>query len=117
MLERLPTLTRAKFASPHLFTHYLVSQALGVLLLVAAGLKVYGLGIDPVGRAGVFSAPALQFLLMAFEVFLGLWLLWGRQPLGAWLTGLFTDLPLADGGGMGVCLPRGDDLALSFRQR
>ena len=59
-----------------------------MFLLTAAGLKLYGLGVDPVSRMGVFSGPALQFLIVAFEIFLGVWLISGKAPLGAWLAAL-----------------------------
>jgi len=53
---------------------------------MAACLKVYGRGVDPVASSGIFSAPAFQFLIVAFEIFLGVWLLSGLHRLGAWLT-------------------------------
>ena len=49
------------------------------------GVRV-GHWTDPVARTGIFSAPAFQFLVIAFEVFLGFWLLSGLKPIGAWLT-------------------------------
>jgi hypothetical protein len=58
---------------------------LGLLLLLAAELKIYGFGVDPVARLGVFSTPAFQFLVIAFEVLLGIWLLSGKQSAGAWI--------------------------------
>src|SRR5437879_907065 len=64
----------------------LLSRGLGLLLLTAAGLKLYGLGIEPVSRMGIFSAPAFQFLVIVFEISLGAWLLSGKLPSGAWLT-------------------------------
>ena len=59
-------------------------------MLTAAGLKAYGFGVDPVARTGIFSAPAFQFLVILFEVGLGVWLLSGKQQLGAWLAVLVT---------------------------
>jgi hypothetical protein len=69
-----------------------VARLLALLLLAAAGLKLNGLAVDPVGRIGLFSLPAFQIAVVEFELFLAIWLLWGRQPLGSWVTalGVFT---------------------------
>lgn len=69
-----------------------VARLLALLLLAAAGLKLNGLAVDPVGRMGLFSLPAFQIAVIEFELFLAAWLLWGRQPLGSWATaiGIFT---------------------------
>jgi hypothetical protein len=69
-----------------------VSRVLALLLLMAAGLKLSGLAVDPVGRMGLFTAPAFQIAVIQFEIFLAVWLLWGRLPLGSWATalGVFT---------------------------
>ncbi|MBI3822072.1 MAG: hypothetical protein HY289_05250 [Planctomycetes bacterium] len=61
-----------------------------MLLLLAAGLKIYGFGVDPVARSGIFSAPAFQFLIIAFELTLGVWLLSAWQQIGSWLAVLVT---------------------------
>lgn len=61
-----------------------------MLLLTAAVLKGFGMGADPVARSGVFSAPVFQFLVLAFEILLGFWLLSGTQPIGSWLVVLAT---------------------------
>lgn len=63
---------------------------MGVLLLAAAGLKAYGLAVDPVGGVGPFSSPVFQVAVTELEILLGIWLLWGRQPIAAWLTTLAT---------------------------
>lgn len=65
---------------------------MALLLLAAAGLKLNGLAVDPVGRMGLFSLPAFQIAVVEFELFLAAWLLWGRQPLGSWAAavGVFT---------------------------
>ena len=64
----------------------LASRFLGLLLLVAAGLKLNGLAVEPGGRMGLFTAPAFQVGVVEFEIFLAIWLLSGKQPLGAWTT-------------------------------
>src|SRR5881628_1491027 len=68
--------------------HLVVSKSLGCLLLAAAGLKIYGLGVTPVGPIGIFSAPAFQVGLIEFEILLGLWLISGLNPVGAWITAI-----------------------------
>lgn len=65
------------------FSWTVISKCLGILLLVAAALKVQGLGIDPVRRLGPFSTPEFQLAVVEFETFLALWLLWGKRPLGS----------------------------------
>lgn len=62
----------------------------GTLLLLAAGLKVQGLGVDPVSRMGFFSTAEAQLVVIGFEVFLGLWLWSGKNAIGSWLTSLIT---------------------------
>lgn len=77
------------------FISGLIPRGLGVLLLIAAALKMYGLGVDPVARTGMLSAPAFQFFLVLFELVLGAWLISGRQPAGAWLTVLIAFVAFA----------------------
>ena len=69
-----------------------IARFLALLLLAAAGLKLTGLAVDPVGRMGLFSLPAFQIAVVEFEFFLAAWLLWGKRPLGSWATalGVFT---------------------------
>jgi hypothetical protein len=66
----------------------LVSRVLAVLLLATAGLKLNGLAVEPVGRMGLFTASAFQIAVVEFEIFLAVWLLWGKQPLGSWAMAL-----------------------------
>lgn len=68
----------------------ILSRVLGLLLLAAAGLKVYGLAAEPVGAAGPFSAPGFQVGVVQLEIFLGVWLLWGKHPVGAWVVALLV---------------------------
>jgi hypothetical protein len=72
------------------FPFSVVARLLGILLLVAAGLKVWGLGVDPVPGTGVFSAPELQIAFVEFEVALAVWLCLGVQPIFSWLVSLLT---------------------------
>jgi uncharacterized protein DUF1573/methylamine utilization protein MauE len=72
-----------------------VLRGLGGLLLLAAGLKMYGLAVEPIGRAGFFSQPWVQTALVEWEIFLGLWLIWGQYRAGAWLFATTTFLIFA----------------------
>ncbi len=72
-----------------------VMRGLGGLLLLAAGLKMYGLAVEPIGRAGFFSQPWVQTGLVEWEIFLGLWLIWGQYRAGVWLVATATFLVFA----------------------
>ncbi|MBI2807075.1 MAG: hypothetical protein HYX68_19010 [Planctomycetes bacterium] len=78
-----PKVSTTIFLKIELLMFSLIARCLGLLLLTAAGLKIYGFGVDPVARLGIFSAPAFQFLVIVFEILLGLWWVSGVQPLGA----------------------------------
>jgi hypothetical protein len=67
-----------------------VAVTLGSLLLVAAGLKLCGLRVSAVPHVGLLYAPWAQLAVLEWEVVLGLWLLWRRQPLASWLAALGT---------------------------
>jgi Methylamine utilisation protein MauE len=67
-----------------------VRVLLGLLLLTAAGLKLYGLNVTALPRLGWFSAPRVQVAAAAWEVLLGLWLLSGACRGGAWLATVGT---------------------------
>lgn len=69
--------------SRHLF-YSIVSRCVGVLLLAAAGLKLNGLAVDPVGGTGVLGSTAIQVAVVEFEVLLAAWLLWGGFAVGCW---------------------------------
>ncbi len=68
----------------------LVSKALALLLLVAAALKLHGLGEGPVSASGIFGMPEVQLAGVEFEAFLAVWLLSGKYRLGSWLTALIS---------------------------
>jgi hypothetical protein len=82
----VPKTWQRSFSMPGGFL--VVRWLLGILLLAAAALKVAGLGVAAVGPIGIFSAPAFQVGVIGFEVFLALWLLSGRNPIGSWLLSL-----------------------------
>jgi hypothetical protein len=62
----------------------------GTLLLVAAMLKLWGLGAGPLGRVGILSLPEVQLAIIEFEVFLGVWIWSGKYHIAAWATALVT---------------------------
>jgi hypothetical protein len=70
--------------------HSVIRVGLGVLLVAAAGLKLYGLGVSAVPRVGWFSQPWVQLLTAEWELVLGLWLISGAAPRLSWLAALVT---------------------------
>jgi hypothetical protein len=72
-----------------------VLALLGVLLLAAAGLKLYGLNVSPFAQYGNFSTPWLQMAAVEWEIILGLWLLSGAYRVGAWVAAVGTFLTFA----------------------
>jgi hypothetical protein len=73
---------------PKRFT--VVRLTLGMLLLAAAGLKLYGLSVSAVPQVGWFAQPWVQLAAAEWELILGLWLLSGSHQRGAWLAALLT---------------------------
>jgi hypothetical protein len=53
-------------------------------------LKVWGLGVDPVGRAGLLATPEAQLAIIEFEFAMGIWLLSGKNAPAAWLAAVLT---------------------------
>jgi len=72
-----------------------VRVVLGLLLLIAAGLKLYGLNVTALPRVGWFATPQVQVLAVEWELVLGLWLLSGAFQFGAWLAAIATFLTFA----------------------
>jgi hypothetical protein len=70
-------------------------RGLGGLLILAAGLKLYGMAVEPVGRAGIFSEPWVQTLIIEWEIALGVWLLSRANRGLAWLVATATFLAFA----------------------
>jgi hypothetical protein len=79
---------RERFARP-------VTAGVGALLLAAAGLKLYGLGVSPVPAVGAWSAPVWQTGAAAWELALGAWLLSGAAAGAAWAAATGTFLSFA----------------------
>lgn len=67
-----------------------VARLLAVLLFLAAGLKIYGLRVEPIAAGGIFSAVEIQVALVEFEIVLGIWLWSGVRPILSWLVALVT---------------------------
>src|SRR5262249_3297891 len=44
--------------------------------------------VTPIAPAGIFSAPGFHVGLIEFEILVSLWLLWGKYPLGSWITAI-----------------------------
>jgi hypothetical protein len=68
---------------------------LGLLLLSAAGLKIYGWSVSTVPPVGWFSAPNVQAAAIGWEILLGTWLLCGIAVFGSWLAAIGTFTLLA----------------------
>jgi len=64
--------------------------AVGLLLLGAAGLKLFGQAVSPVPQTGAIATPTLQAALILWECLLGLWMIAGAARLEAWLMGCAT---------------------------
>ena len=73
----------------------IVRVLLGILLLTAAGLKLYGLSASAVPRVGWFAQPWVQLLAAEWELVLGAWLLSGVYPRVSWLAALVTFVTFA----------------------
>lgn len=68
---------------------------IGVLLLTAAGLKLYGLNVSAVPRVGWFAQPWVQLTAAEWEIILGVWLLGRAFPVTSWLAAVGTFLVFA----------------------
>ncbi len=67
-----------------------VRAGLGLLLITAAGLKLYGLGVSAVPQVGWFAQSWVQLATAGWELGLGAWLLSGVAVRWSWLTALLT---------------------------
>jgi hypothetical protein len=72
-----------------------VRVALGVLLLTAAVLKLAGRPVSAIPQVGWFATPPVQLAVAEWEIVLGVWLLSGAIPAGAWLASLATFVAFA----------------------
>ncbi len=64
-------------------------------MLTAAGLKIYGLNVAPYAQFGWLSSTSVQFVVLEWEIVLGVWLLTGRKTAGAWFAAVATFLAFA----------------------
>ena len=87
-----------------------VRTVLGLLLLVAGGLKVHQLATEPVAAgAGVFAARGWLIVMAEAEIVFGLWMLGGLLPRLTWAAALgcfslFCGVALYKGlGGVASC--------------
>jgi len=62
----------------------------GLLLLAAAGLKLYGLNYSPFAQYGWLITPTVQSFAVVWEVLLGLWLMSGSIRFLSWLAAMAT---------------------------
>jgi len=67
----------------------------GLLLLAAAGLKLYGLNYSPFAQYGRLLTPTVQSFAVVWEVLLGFWLLSGSSRFLSWLTAMVTFIGFA----------------------
>ena len=58
-------------------------------------MKLYGLNVTPFAQYGRLMSPTVQFAAVEWEIILGVWLLSGHNPVGAWFAALFTFLTFA----------------------
>jgi hypothetical protein len=72
-----------------------IRVVLGILLLAAAALKIYGWSGSTVPPVGWFSTPSVQAVAIGWEVLLSLWLLSGVALTGSWLAAIGTFVLLA----------------------
>ncbi len=69
--------------------YVLVRYSLGLLLVVAAGLKAYELVAFPVSRGGFLQAPLFLVAVIQFEFLLGFWLFAGVFLRTSWIVAVF----------------------------
>ena len=73
----------------------IIRVTLGILLLAAAGLKLYGLGVSAMPAVGWFAQSWVQLAAAEWELVLGLWLISGAYPKASWFAALGTFLTFA----------------------
>ncbi len=82
--------------APSVRCQRMIVCALGLLLLVAAGLKLVGQNVAPYAQFGFLIHPSVQLAAVEWEIVLGLWLLFGsRWWGGAWFAAVATFLVFA----------------------
>jgi hypothetical protein len=102
-VDTRPGLPRCRTAGGGVFARF-VGVCLGVVLLAAACLKLYGLDVTPVPRVGWFATPQVQVVTAEWEIVLGAWLLSGWNPRGAWWAAIGTFAAFAGVSGYFGCI-------------
>ncbi|HET6575841.1 MAG TPA: MauE/DoxX family redox-associated membrane protein [Fimbriiglobus sp.] len=92
LLARLVVVTRTMDSDSTIRRRFTrgVHAGLGLLLLAAAGMKLYGLNVSPFAQYGWFTAPWVQMAAVEWEIVLGLWLVSDAYRIGAWLAAVVT---------------------------
>ncbi len=72
-----------------------IRVVLGILLLAAAALKIYGWSVSTIPPVGWFSTSSVQAVAVGWEILLSVWLLSGIVRVGSWLTAIVTFVMLA----------------------
>lgn len=72
-----------------------IRVVLGILLLSAAALKIYGWSVSTVPPMGWLSTPSVQAVAVGWEILLSIWLFSGFIPVGSWLAAILTFVLLA----------------------
>jgi hypothetical protein len=72
-----------------------IATVLGLLLIAAAGLKLRGTDVTPFAQFGMLNRAPVQFAAVEWELVLGVWLISGIYPVGAWTAALVTFLSFA----------------------
>jgi hypothetical protein len=75
------------------------SIVIGLFLLTAACLKLYGLALSPLARYEGFLSPAIQSVTVAWEILLGVWLLTSAYRFLSWLAAVATFIVFAGASG------------------
>ncbi len=76
-----------------------IRVGIGLLLIAAAGLKLYGLGVSAMPSVGWFAQPWIQLAAAEWELVLGLWLISGAYPKASWFAAIGTFLAFAGASG------------------
>ena len=71
-------------------TARLAAVSVGLLLLTAAGLKLYGWNVSPFAQYGWLLSPSVQTAAVGWELFLGVWLVSGTARRMSWLLATLT---------------------------
>ncbi len=74
---------------------HILRIVLASVLLTAAGFKAFALWTDPTPALSLFTSPRWQISLIEAETLLGLWLLSGIAPRGAWFMASITFVLMA----------------------